>query len=186
MGAAPQQRPSLVAIFAFLFISLASAAFPPSFRVTSAGDLRKCGDMLLPSPAAGPESVAFDGAGGGPYTGASDGRVLRWRPETRLWEDFAVPPRPQQRWAWCNGSHSSLQESVCGRPLGLQFHRATGNLYIADAYFGLLVAGPAGGVAAQVATAADGEPFRFTNGIDIDQENGVVYFTDSSTLFQRR
>ena len=35
--------------------------------------------------AAGPESVAFDGAGGGPYAGVSDGRVLRWLPTQRRW-----------------------------------------------------------------------------------------------------
>jgi hypothetical protein len=34
--------------------------------------------------AAGPESLAFDPAGGGPYAGVSDGRVLRWVPGERL------------------------------------------------------------------------------------------------------
>jgi hypothetical protein len=35
--------------------------------------------------AAGPESVAFDGAGAGPYAGVSDGRVLRWLATERRW-----------------------------------------------------------------------------------------------------
>ena len=39
----------------------------------------------------------------------------------------------------CNGA--------CGRPLGLKFNEATCDLYIADAYFGLLVVGHNGGVA---------------------------------------
>ncbi|CAL4995655.1 unnamed protein product [Urochloa decumbens] len=39
--------------------------------------------------AAGPESVAFDGDGGGPYTGVSDGRVLRWLPAERRWVDHS-------------------------------------------------------------------------------------------------
>ncbi|MQM05113.1 hypothetical protein Taro_037919 [Colocasia esculenta] len=34
--------------------------------------------------------------------------------------------------------------------------------------------------------AAHGVTFRFTNGIYIDQESSTVYFTDSSTRFQRR
>ncbi|MQM04813.1 hypothetical protein Taro_037617 [Colocasia esculenta] len=34
--------------------------------------------------------------------------------------------------------------------------------------------------------AAHGVTFRFTNGIYIDQETSTVYFTDSSTRFQRR
>ena len=34
--------------------------------------------MTLPEPVSGPESLAFDGRGGGPYSSVSDGRVLRW------------------------------------------------------------------------------------------------------------
>lgn len=77
-------------------------------------------------------------------------------------------------------------ESKCGRPLGLQFHKATGNLYVADAYLGLLVAGPKGGLMRSLASSANGVPFNFTNGLDVDQETGEVYFTDSSTNYQRR
>jgi hypothetical protein len=42
----------------------------------------------------------------------------------------------------CGGPKASLleylpNEHVCGRPLGLRFDKRTGDLYIADAYFGL-------------------------------------------------
>lgn len=77
-------------------------------------------------------------------------------------------------------------EHVCGRPLGLRFDKKTGDLYIADAYFGFQVVGPAGGLATQLATEAEGQVFRFTNDMDIDEEDGVIYFTDTSTSFQRR
>lgn len=77
-------------------------------------------------------------------------------------------------------------EHVCGRPLGLRFHKKTGNLYIADAYLGLLVVGPEGGVASPLVTQVEGRHLRFTNDLDIDQEKDVVYFTDSSTEFHRR
>lgn len=86
----------------------------------------------------------------------------------------------------CDGSTNPALEDRCGRPLGLMFHGATGNLYIADAYFGLLVVGPTGGPATPLVSAAEGVPFRMTNAIDIDQRSGLVYFTDSSTRFQRR
>ncbi|KAJ1442175.1 Strictosidine synthase, conserved region [Sesbania bispinosa] len=76
-------------------------------------------------------------------------------------------------------------ESTCGRPLGLKFNSATCDLYIADAYFGLFVVGPGGGVAKQLATSAEGVPFRFTNALDIDTQTGEVYFTESSIIFQR-
>lgn len=41
----------------------------------------------------GPESVAFDATGGGPYTSVSDGRVLKWESPSRRWVEFAVPKR---------------------------------------------------------------------------------------------
>ncbi|CAD6341837.1 unnamed protein product [Miscanthus lutarioriparius] len=34
--------------------------------------------------------------------------------------------------------------------------------------------------------AADGVPFHFVNGLDVDQATGDVYFTDSSTTYARR
>ena len=77
-------------------------------------------------------------------------------------------------------------ESACGRPLGLQFHHASSDMYIADAYLGLMRVGRCGGLAEVVATEADGLPFNFLNGVDVDQETGDVYFTDSSTVYQRR
>lgn len=76
-------------------------------------------------------------------------------------------------------------EHICGRPLGLRFDKKTGDLYIADAYFGLMKVGPEGGVATSLATEAGGVPLIFTNDLDIDAE-GNVYFTDSSAQYQRR
>jgi len=79
-----------------------------------------------------------------------------------------------------------VPESLCGRPLGLQFHRQSGDLHIADAYLGLLRVAARGGLAEVVATEAAGEPFNFLNGLDVDQRTGDVYFTDSSTTYRRR
>ena len=78
-------------------VAAAAAAFLPldSHRGRDDGDVAvlkiRGGDggrlELIPvdGGAAGPESVAFDGAGGGPYAGVSDGRVLRWLPTQRRW-----------------------------------------------------------------------------------------------------
>jgi sugar lactone lactonase YvrE len=85
----------------------------------------------------------------------------------------------------CDEHPPSLHnEHVCGRPLGLRFDKHD-NLYIADAYFGLLVMGPEGGVAKVVSTLAEGIPFKFVNDLDLD-ENGTIYFTDSSARRPRR
>ncbi|CAK9235301.1 unnamed protein product [Sphagnum troendelagicum] len=133
--------------------------------------------------ASGPESLAFDSNGGGPYTGVSDGRILFWNQGG--WETFGVTSSVRQVTDVCNRKPVALKnEHICGRPLGLKFD-AHGNLYIADAYFGLLVMSPKGGVAHPVSTQADGVAFKFTNDLDMD-ENGTVYFTDSSTRRPRR
>ncbi|KAK8940570.1 Strictosidine synthase 3 [Platanthera zijinensis] len=133
----------------------------------------------------GPESVAFDPLGRGPYTGVADGRILFWNGES--WSDFAYTS--PNRSEICSPKPSPLSyletEHICGRPLGLRFDMKSGDLYIADAYFGLLKVGSEGGLATPLATEAEGIPFKFTNDFDID-EDGSVYFTDSSSNFQRR
>ncbi|KAK6124854.1 hypothetical protein DH2020_041388 [Rehmannia glutinosa] len=142
--------------------------------------------MVIPVPggAVGPESLSFEGGGDGPYTGVSDGRIIRWRANESQWADFAVTSPERDG---CVGPHDHTQmEHICGRPLGLRFNVNTSELYIADAYMGLLVVGPSGGLASPVAKEVDGVAFGFTNSLDIDQNSGVVYFTDSSTRFPRR
>ncbi|CAA7397861.1 unnamed protein product [Spirodela intermedia] len=158
---------SFFLLFSLVLHHVASSLMPAAVRV-----LMNYEKIQLQS-VTGPESLAFDAAGGSPYTGVSDGRVLKWNSPSRGWVEFAVP-KPDRNGARCNGLAVPEMEDRCGRPLGLQFHRATGNLYIADAYYGLLVVGPGGG------------PFGLTNGVDVEQERGFVYFTDSSTQFQRR
>jgi DNA-binding beta-propeller fold protein YncE len=81
---------------------------------------------------------------------------------------------------------AAAAESVCGRPLGVQFDRRTGEMYIADAYLGLMRVGRRGGMAEVVAAEAGGVALNFVNGVDVDQATGDVYFTDSSTTYKRR
>ncbi|EEF47639.1 strictosidine synthase, putative [Ricinus communis] len=131
----------------------------------------------------GPESLAFDCNGNGPYAGVSDGRILRWQGQGKGWVEFAITSANRKL---CDGSENTDLEPICGRPLGLKFHPATCDLYVADAYFGLLKVGPNGGVATRLATSAEGVPLKFTNDLDIDPNSGVVYFTDSSVHYERR
>ncbi|KAL2536030.1 Protein STRICTOSIDINE SYNTHASE-LIKE 3 [Forsythia ovata] len=133
----------------------------------------------------GPESMAFDTMSRGPYTGVADGRIIFW--DGHKWTDFAYTSA--NRSSLCDPKPSIMNylknEHICGRPLGLRFDKRTGDLYIADAYFGLMKVGPEGGLAASLATEAEGVQLGFTNDLDIDDE-GNVYFTDSSTKYQRR
>uniref|UniRef100_A0ACD5XYS7 Uncharacterized protein n=1 Tax=Avena sativa TaxID=4498 RepID=A0ACD5XYS7_AVESA len=135
--------------------------------------------------AAGPESVAFGAGGEGPYAGVSDGRVIRWIPEERRWVDHSSAAA-QELLDSCRGSQDPTKEHECGRPLGLKFYNRTGELYVADAYFGLRVVSPEDNVSRPLGSEQDGSPFSFANGVEIDQETGAVYITETSTRFQRR
>ncbi|XP_057983739.1 protein STRICTOSIDINE SYNTHASE-LIKE 2-like [Malania oleifera] len=136
--------------------------------------------------AVGPESFAFDPLGGGPYTGVSDGRILKWQPNERRWISFAVTsPNREECEAGAEGQEA--REHICGRPLGLGFNEETGDMYVADAYKGLLVVGREGGLAHRAtAEAPAGVHLRFTNSLDIHRRTGVVFFTDSSSQYRRR
>ncbi|XP_047325742.1 protein STRICTOSIDINE SYNTHASE-LIKE 3-like [Impatiens glandulifera] len=133
----------------------------------------------------GPESIAFDPQGRGPYTGVADGRVLFWNGESLIDFAYTSPNRSEI----CDPKPLPLSylknEHICGRPLGLRFDKKTGDLYIADAYFGLMKVGPEGGLATSLTREAEGIPLTFTNDLDIDEQGNVI-FTDSSTIFQRR
>ncbi|OAY73688.1 Protein STRICTOSIDINE SYNTHASE-LIKE 13 [Ananas comosus] len=138
----------------------------------------------------GPESIEFDPVGRGPYAGLADGRVVRWLGESVGWETFAVVNPNWTEKMCANGVDSTTpkqhpKEKWCGRPLGLRFNRETGELYIADAYYGLMVVGPDGGVATSVATYAEGSPILFANDLDVHR-NGSIFFTDTSARYNRR
>ncbi|KAK1310261.1 Strictosidine synthase 1 [Acorus calamus] len=135
--------------------------------------------MPLPS-GNGPETIVFDKSGRGPYTGISDGRILRWDGlRSGGWVNFAVT---SPYWTEdCIGSTAHSLERKCGRPLGLQLNKTSGDIYVVDAYHGLMVIGPEGGRARLLASSVDGVPFRFLNGLDIDQDNGRLMKYDSQT-----
>nr|XP_004290318.2 PREDICTED: protein STRICTOSIDINE SYNTHASE-LIKE 13 [Fragaria vesca subsp. vesca] len=138
----------------------------------------------------GPESLEFDALGRGPYTGLADGRVVRWMGPDVGWETFALVTANWSEQVCAKGNESTTykqwkHEKRCGRPLGLRFDKVTGNLYIADAYYGLLVVGPEGGLATPLSSQdVEGNPILFANDLDI-HTNGSVFFTDTSKRYNR-
>ncbi|XP_010906109.3 protein STRICTOSIDINE SYNTHASE-LIKE 13 [Elaeis guineensis] len=138
----------------------------------------------------GPESIEFDLEGRGPYTGLADGRVVRWMGESIGWQTFAVVNPNWSEKVCANGVDSTTSkqhknEKFCGRPLGLRFNQKTRELYIADAYFGLMVVGSNGGIATPLATHAQGRPILFANDLDV-HSNGSIFFTDTSMRYHRK
>ncbi|XP_078168086.1 protein STRICTOSIDINE SYNTHASE-LIKE 10-like [Carex rostrata] len=169
--------------FIVVFIALLSSNISVAYE-TKIIDKPESQNELKLNTVVGPESIAFDPKGHGPYTGVSNGRILKWQGERLGWSEFAYNSMHRDR--DCIENTNEMLESKCGRALGLRFHNATGNLYIADAYRGLLSVGPKGGLVKVLASKARGVAFKFLNGLDVDQETGEVYFTDSSTHITRR
>ncbi|KAH7521363.1 protein STRICTOSIDINE SYNTHASE-LIKE 13 [Ziziphus jujuba] len=137
----------------------------------------------------GPESLEFDPSGRGPYTGLADGRVVRWMGKDAGWETFALVTTNWSEKVCAKGVDSTTAkqwkvEKKCGRPLGLRFDKHSGDLYIADSYYGLLVVGPEGGFATPLATHVEGKPILFANDLDI-HSNGSIFFTDTSKRYNR-
>ena len=82
----------LKASFLFLALLLCGVWPPPMAAATQDMKSIYAGPRVVPvrlsRPAVGPESLAFDHRGGGPYTGVSNGRVLRWKGRAG-WTEFA-------------------------------------------------------------------------------------------------
>ncbi|CAL5372141.1 unnamed protein product [Camellia sinensis] len=124
--------------------------------------------IQLPPNMTGPESVAFNFLGGGPYVGVADGRILKWLGLGFGFVEFAATS-PKRT---CDGTTDPDLGPICRRPPGLSFNYATGELYIVDAYFGLQVVGFRGGLGTVLATAAEGIPFRFLSGNQPNESTG--------------
>jgi hypothetical protein len=139
---------------------------------------------FLPLPAPGPESFAFDFSGKGPFTTVVAGRILKYGGPDVGFLEYAFTS-PNRNRTMCDGTNSTATlGATCGRPLGLEFYQRTGELYVVDGFYGLLVVRPnGGGLATQLATAAEGVPFGAPDGIEVDQRSGVVYFTDASAAY---
>ena len=63
----------------FLFLLMASSVL--SYNIFN--------EVVLPTSVIGPESVAFDLGGGGPYVTVADGRILKWQGSNVGFVDFA-------------------------------------------------------------------------------------------------
>lgn len=105
-----------------------------------------------------PEDVAVD-AQGRVYGSFEDGRILRFT---------------------MGSANAELFAATGGRPAGLRFD-ANANLLVADCKRGLLRIAPDGQIE-QLATEAEGVPFRMTDDLDIAAD-GTIYFSDASSKF---
>ncbi|KAL9247662.1 hypothetical protein vseg_021070 [Gypsophila vaccaria] len=166
-------------VFMFLFTSFVSF----NDLIIVHGKNRTYHQISLGPNQFGPEAIAFDCEGQGPYVGISDGRILKWQGEKIGWTLFAITN--SNRSGSCDGVLNSPMEKVCGRPLGLKFDKRTCELYVADSSFGLVKVGQNGGNGTSLVTGIHDIPFKFLNGLDVDSEGKVVYFTETSINYHR-
>ncbi|XP_074294202.1 protein STRICTOSIDINE SYNTHASE-LIKE 10-like [Silene latifolia] len=161
-------------VFTLMFISLISF----NELVPVSGETNKYVKLPLGQNQTGPEAIAFDCKGEGPYVGISDGRILKWQGHHIGWTTYAVtaPYRSDS----CDGVDGIPKEKECGRPLGMRFDMRTCELYVADSSFGLMKVGPEGGVASPI---INGNPFLFLNSLDVDFVNNLIYFSETSTKY---
>ncbi|WP_209010775.1 SMP-30/gluconolactonase/LRE family protein [Labrenzia sp. PHM005] len=110
----------------------------------------------------GPEDAAL-GPDGALYIATHEGGILKYDPAS---------------------GKVSLFAETGGRPLGVEFDRA-GELYVADAFRGLLRISGDGEVVTLANKTASGSPILYADDLDIATD-GTVYFTDASTKFGAR
>ncbi|KAJ0886854.1 putative strictosidine synthase [Helianthus annuus] len=163
-------------------LSLISACVAFPYIVVVSCQYDKFSKLELPQGVTGPGSAAFRGLlfTEGPFTTVTDGRILKWLGPNIGFVDFAYTSRTRTK-KLCDRITDEDKGPICGRPLALSFQPITGLLYIADAYFGLLVVGPFGGLATQLAGG-----FKFTTGVSVDLISGNIYFTVASLTFDLR
>lgn len=132
----------------------------------------------------GSEAYAFDSEHLGPYTGLNDGRIVKYQGSSAAFLDFATTS-PNRSKELCDDKNGDDPKTglLCGRPIALEFHPETGDLYIIDAFRGLMVVGRGGGTAVPLAAGRDGVPYDAPDAIAIDPVTGDVYFTDVGTIF---
>ncbi|XP_076894896.1 protein STRICTOSIDINE SYNTHASE-LIKE 12-like [Bidens hawaiensis] len=129
--------------------------------------------LALPPGVTGPGSAVFDRAGEGPYVAVADGRILKWKGPDTGFVDFAYTS-PNRTKKLCDGTNDLELGPICGRPVALSFNYKSGDLYITDAFFGLLVVGFNGGLATQLSGG-----YKYLSGIDVESYTQNVYMTDA-------
>ncbi|KAK1417842.1 hypothetical protein QVD17_26976 [Tagetes erecta] len=156
------------------------ALFVTALGSVSSNDYNTFNKIALPPSVTGPESAAFDRAGEGPYVTVADGRILKWKGPTIGFVDFAYTS-PSRTKILCDGTNDLDLGPTCGRPVAISFNYKTSDLYITDAFFGLLVVGFNGGLATQLSGG-----YKYLSGIDVESYTGNVYMTDASLTYNIR
>ncbi|XP_075605623.1 adipocyte plasma membrane-associated protein isoform X2 [Balearica regulorum gibbericeps] len=108
---------------------------------------------------------------------------IKLRKAERLWENQLVGPE-----SIVNIGGTREDEPTCGRPLGIRVG-PNNTLFVADAYYGLYEVNPGTGetkMLVSTKTLIEGQKLSFVNDLTVTQDGRKIYFTDSSSKWQRR
>nr|XP_033793775.1 adipocyte plasma membrane-associated protein isoform X1 [Geotrypetes seraphini] len=137
--------------------------------------LRKA-ERLFEGQLVGPESIA--NIGDVLYTGTADGQIVKI--EDGKSHTVARLGRPP-----CG---TRELEPTCGRPLGIRVG-PNGTLFVIDSYLGLFEVNPVTGdaqILVYPGIPIQGRKLSFVNDLTITQDGKKIYFTDSSSKWQRK
>ncbi|XP_030166095.1 adipocyte plasma membrane-associated protein isoform X1 [Lynx canadensis] len=133
-------------------------------------------ERLFENQLIGPESIA--NIGDVMFTGTADGRIVKLENgEVETIARFGSGP--------CK---TRDDEPACGRPLGIRAG-PNGTLFVADAYKGLFEVNPwkrEVKLLLSSETPIEGRKMSFVNDLTVTQDGRKIYFTDSSSKWQRR
>ncbi|NWI56809.1 APMAP protein, partial [Calyptomena viridis] len=124
----------------------------------------------------GPESIA--NIGDVLFTGTADGKIIKI-------EDGEIQTIARIGHGPCGAFED---EPTCGRPLGIRVG-PNNTLFVADAYYGLYEVDPDTGetkVLVSTKTLIEGQKLSFVNDLTVTRDGRKIYFTDSSSKWQRR
>ncbi|XP_004874837.1 adipocyte plasma membrane-associated protein isoform X2 [Heterocephalus glaber] len=133
-------------------------------------------ERLFENQLTGPESIA--NIGDVMFTGTADGQVLKLENgEAETIARFGSGPCKTRE-----------DEPACGRPLGIRVG-PNGTLFVVDAYKGLFEVNPRKRevkLLLSSETPIEGRKMSFVNDLAITRDGRKIYFTDSSSKWQRR
>lgn len=149
---------------------------PFMFGVLQPNTKLRQAERLFENQLSGPESIV--NIGDVLFTGTADGRVVKLENgEIETIARFGSGP--------CK---TRDDEPTCGRPLGIRAG-PNGTLFVVDAYKGLFEVNPqkrSVKVLLSSETPIEGKKMSFVNDLTVTRDGRKIYFTDSSSKWQRR
>uniref|UniRef100_A0A8C4UJJ8 Adipocyte plasma membrane-associated protein n=1 Tax=Falco tinnunculus TaxID=100819 RepID=A0A8C4UJJ8_FALTI len=112
------------------------------------------------------------------FTGTADGKIIKI-------EDGEIQTIARIGHGPCG---TREDEPACGRPLGIRVG-PNNTLFVADAYYGLYEVNPGTGetkMLVSTKTLIEGQKLSFVNDLTVTRDGRKIYFTDSSSKWQRR